>query len=602
MLRLLRILLVFALVAASGLPVQAGEQPAEEVSRRLNQVFLDYAVASRSLFPLFATTNGWRAYDGQFANDLTEEHREAQRKWCRGAFERLQEFDRGKLNENDRLSYDVFRYNQQRCLERLSFDLHLLPVDQGGFNLIATFPVWGSGRGAHPFRNVTDYENFLKRISGFAEWMDTAVANMRRGMERSYVQPREVMQAVLPQLAAMIVKDAKLSPFYEPIASMPEAIGDADRQRLAAAYEAAIRTQIVPAYRRMHDFVRDEYLPRCRTTAGLHGLPGGDKLYAYYIRLQTTTAHTPDDIFELGQREMARARQRMEGLKKAAGYEGDLKAWAAQLRKGQQRYKTADDVISAYQALHERVYPRLGKVFGRLPKASYEIRRVETHREEGTVSQYWTAGPGRPAIFYVNLRALSRGSVGVSDMLFLHETYPGHHLQMAIARENPGLPGFRRVGHVHAFVEGWAVYAESLGFDLGLYADHYQHLVLLNTDLVRSARLVTDVGLHVRGWSRAEAIKFLSENTLDPDLFPDFERGVASSVERQMAWPASALGYKVGQLKMLELRARAEGKLGPKFDVRAFHDELLKDGALPLDILEAKMDRWITSRIEPVTK
>ncbi|MGH8635345.1 MAG: DUF885 domain-containing protein [Burkholderiales bacterium] len=583
----------FIALAVAPALAQNPDVEAQEVSRKLNRLFLDHAIASRPLFPLFATMNGWREYDGQFANDISEEHREAQHQFCRRGLENLKAFDRSRLDEHDQLSYDVYRYNQLRCLDGLGFDLHLLPIDQGGVNLIATFPIWGSGKGPQPFRNAGDYENFLKRITGFVGWMDTTIANMRRGIARGFVQPREVMEKTLPQLSAMILDDVKQSPFYEPIADMPEEIEGEDRRRLSAAYEDAIRNQIVPAYRRVRDFVRDEYLPKCRATAGLTGLPGGDRLYAHYIRVQTTSSLTPQEIFDLGHREVARLRERMEALKKASVFDGDLKDWAVKLRNERVRYAKAEDVIEAYNMLHERVYPQLEKLFGSLPQAKYEIRQVEEYREQSAPNQYWRATRGRPAVFYLNLRALRKEPQGVSMSLFLHETLPGHHLQMALAQENRALPGFRRVGHWHGFVEGWAMYAEDLGFDMGLYHDPYQHLNKLAGDQFHAARMVTDVGLHVKGWSREQAIQFMRDTTLGPHLWVDFEGGVASSVERQMSWPGYALGYKIGQLKILELRARAESRLGPKFELRAFHDELLKDGAMPLEILEAKMDRWI---------
>ena len=595
-LRRMKLLRIAIPVFLALLPLSGAGQEADEVSRRLNRMFLDHAIASRPLFPLFATMNGHRAYNGVFENDLSEGHREAVRQFCRSGLERLQAFDRERLSDNDRLSYDVFRYNQQRCLERLQFDLHLLPLEPGGFNLIAAFPIWGAGDGPQPFGNVEDYDNFLKRVAGFVGWMDTAIVNMRSGMAKGFVQPREVMEKVLPQLAAMIVDDPKRSPFYKPILNMPEDIEGDDRRRLAMAYENAIRAQIVPAYRRVHDFVRDEYLPKARTSAGLAGLPGGDKLYSFHVRTMTTVALTPEEIFDLGMRDMAQLWARSEALRKASGFEGDLKAWAGKLRDGRTRYASADDVIAAYHALHERVYPRLGKLFGKLPAAQYEIRPVEAFREQSAPSQYWRASPGRPAVFYVNLRALRNEPVGASVALFLHETYPGHHLQMALAQENRTLPGFRRVGHWHAYVEGWAVYAEDLGFEMGLYDEPYQHLSKLAGDLMHSARMVVDVGLHVKGWSREQALDFLRKNTLAPYLWSDFESGLVSAVERQMSWPGYSLGYRIGQLKFRELRERAQAKLGRRFDLRAFHDELLKDGAMPFDVLESKMNRWIAAQ------
>jgi uncharacterized protein (DUF885 family) len=595
--RLFRSLLagLLALAAAPGLAQDvAGE--GQEISRRLNQLYLDHAVAIRSLFPLGATANGFRAYDAQFANWLTEEHREAHRRQCRSDLESLRLTERTRLAQSDRLNYDVFERLLERCLESLDFDYHLLPIDQGGFSLPATFPIFGSGRGGHPFRNVRDYDNFLKRIPGFVEWMDTAIANMRRGMERGFVQPRAVMDKVLPQLTDMVVEDARQSLFYQPILNMPEAITGDDRVRLAVLYETAIRDRIVPAYRRVRDFVRDEYLPRCRATAGLAGLPGGDRMYAYAVRVHTTTRLTPQEIYDIGLREMARIRQDMEARHQASGHGGDFKAWAAQLKAQAPHYRTAEEVIAAYRAMHELVEPQLPKLFGRLPKAGYEIRRVEPHRENSAPSQYWRGAAGRPAVFYANLRALQVGPVTASASLFLHEALPGHHFQIRIQQENTSLPNFRRIPSYTAFIEGWARYAESLGSELGLYDDPYQRLAWMNADLSMAARLVMDVGIHAKGWTREQAMSFMRDNTLNAVLYDDAERGYESLAERFMAWPGQALAYKIGELKIRELRARAESRLGPKFDLRAFHDELLKDGAMPFDILDAKMDRWLAAQ------
>ena len=520
------------------------------------------------------------------------------RTYCATYEERVRAFDRAQLNASDQLSYDVFLYNARRCRDDLAFDFHLMPIDQGGYSLVATFPIWGSGKGPQPFRNVADYDNFLKRIAGFVEWMDTAVANMRRGMARGLVQPREAMESVLPQLEAMIVEDPPKSVFYQPIAALPAEVPAAERERLAAAYEAAIRDQIVPAYRRMHKFIREEYLQKTRASAGLAGLAEGAKLYAHAIRAQTTLELAPAELQAIGRREMAAARERMEKLKKASGFEGSLTEWARELRKTRVRYDTAEDVIAAYRKLHEQVYPQLGRLFVRLPRAGYDIRPVEPHREDGATSQYWKSGPGRPAVFYANLRNLKVSGSGASESLFLHETLPGHHLQIALAQETRALPLFRRAGGYGAYVEGWASYAETLGYELGLYRDPYQHMDFLNAELGKAAALVLDVGLHAEGWSLEQALNFWRENTLSAHLYPEaaVERGLRSAMERAMVWPAFGTVYKIGQMKMLELRARAEAKLGPRFSLRAFHNQILRDGALPLPILEAKIDRWIESQ------
>ena len=590
--------LLAGLLALAAVPGLAQDTAAErqEISKHLSKLYLDHVVAYRSLFPLEASANGFRAYDDQFANWLTEEHREAQRQRTRADLASLRLADRARLDENDRLSYDVFEHLLERRLDLLAFDYHLLPIDQTGWGLPATFPIFGSGRGGHPFRNVGDYDNFLKRIPGFVEWMDTAIANMRRGMARGFVQPRSVMEKVLPQLTDMAVEDPRQSLFYQPILNMPESITGDDRIRLTVLYETAIRDRIVPAYRRVHDFIRDEYLPKCRPTAGLGSLPGGDRMYAYAVQVHTTTRLTPQEIHDIGQREMALIRQAMAALHQASGHSGDIKAWAARLKAEAPHYRTAEEVIAAYRAMHERVEPQLPKLFGRLPKAGYDIRPVEPHRENSASSQYWRGTLSRPAVFYANLRALHAGPVTASAPLFLHEALPGHHLQFRIQQENTSLPNFRRIPGYSAFIEGWARYAETLGNEFGLYDDPYQYLAWMNGDLTMAARLVMDSGIHAKGWTRGQAITFMRDNTLNAVLYDDAERGYESLVERIMAWPGQALAYKIGELKIRELRARAASRLGPKFDLRAFHDELLKDGAMPFDILDAKMDRWLSAQ------
>src|SRR4051812_18689573 len=458
---------VLCLLLSSALAQETAGGP-QETAKQLNKLYQDHVVAFRSIFPLDASANGLRVYDDQFSNWLSEEHREVRRTQCRSDLESLRSKDSAALDPADRLNYELFEYGLKRCLDYLGFDYHLLPIDQGGFSFPATFPIYASGKGAQPFRNVSDYDKFLKRVPGFVEWMDTAIANMRIGVARGFVQPKAVMEKVLPQLKDMAVEDPRLSLFYQPILNMPAAITGDDRVRLSALYEIAIRDKIVPAYRRVHDFIRDEYLPKARTTAGLGGLPGGHEMYLHAVRAMTTTRLTPQEIYDIGLREMARIRLEMDKLHSASGHQGDLKAWAAELKAGTVRYKNADDVIGAYLALQKHVEPLLPRLFGRLPKSGYEIRAVEPHREMSASSEYWRGAGGRPAVFYANLSALRVGTVTTSVPLFLHETLPGHHLQIRLQQENTGLPNFRRGSSYTAFTEGWAHYAESLGWESGL--------------------------------------------------------------------------------------------------------------------------------------
>ena len=451
----------------------------------------------------------------------------------------------------------------------------------------------GSGRGVHPFKTVKDYDNFLSRMKGFQVWVDTAMANMRKGVKLGVVQPKVVMEKTLPQLDAMIVSDVKKSIFYQPILHMPASFDETERARLTRDYTQAIEQRIVPTYKKLHTFIKDEYLPKCRTTVGLSALSGGSDWYHYLVKAHTTTDMTPDEILQIGTNEVKRIRKEMEKLKEKLGFKGTLKDLERHLGKSTRSYSTKEDFVNAYMQLRVKIAPELPKLFGRSPKAEYEIKPVEEFREKSSPSQYRSASPdgSRPGIFYVNAARLKKRPGRISEALFLHEAMPGHHFQISLQREQADLPKFRRFGGYTAYGEGWALYAEGLGKELGMYTDPYQYLRSLNMELFRAVRLVVDVGLHHKGWTRDQALTFMRENRL----------GSTREVDRYIAWPGQALAYKIGQLKISAIRAKAEKALGSKFDIRTFHDELLKDGALPLDLLEAKMDAWISSQIDKIS-
>jgi uncharacterized protein (DUF885 family) len=438
----------------------------------------------------------------------------------------------------------------------------------------------GAGKGVHPFKTVGNYEDFLGRVDGFVVWMDTAIANMRTGLERGITLPRDLVLRVIPQLDAQVVGDPRASLFYEPIKNMPPSFDEASRRMLEEKYLKAIQEQIVPAYRRMRAFMQDEYLPRCRTSYGFADLPGGRAWYAYAVRWSTTTDLTPDQIYDLGLARVARIRAEIAALRAEidAARDPDL-----------QRYSSVDELLAGYADFRTSVEAALPRLFGRFPRSGFEIRAIETFRERSMPSSYEAPSPdgSRAGVFYLNVSAARAGrSAIVSRSLFLHEAVPGHHFQMALQRENASLPAFSRFGWYTAFSEGWALYAESPGDELGVYPNRRDRLGMLYNEQFRAARLVVDVGLHDKGWTKQRAIDYLGGS-----------RGNAErEVERYMAWPGQALGYKIGQLKIRGLRTKAQVALGPAFDVRAFHDELLGDGGLPLSILEAKMDRWIEAQ------
>ena len=558
-------------------------------SQQLRQMLDDYLEEFLKMAPLFATSIGDDRYDDQLAIVISEEQRVRRR----GLYQRYQNktaaFPRDRLDPDDQLILAVFERTLMRNLETLQFNQHLQPVRQLN-SMAVDFPVIGSGTGLHPFKNVKDYENFLKRIDKFQIWVDTAIANMRQGMKVGVVQPRVVIEKTLPQLDAMIVAEPKQSIFFQPILQMPKNFNESDRARLTAAYAQAIQKSIVPAYDKLRSFVREEYLPKTRATFGISNLPDGTAWYEQAVRTQTSTNLTPEEIFQLGMEEIQRIKKEMERVRSANGFQGNLQEFSRYLaQNAPPGFVDRDELIKGYDAIRQKVMPRLTKLFGRLPKATFEIRTVEEFREKSSPSQYQAANPdgSRPGIFYVNAAGIEVNPRRASESLFLHEAVPGHHFQISIQREQERLPRFRRFVNYNAFTEGWALYAESLGLELGLYNEPSQYFGRLNSELFRAVRLVVDVGLHRKNWSRDQALRFMMENT------GASESGASLEIDRYIAWPAQALSYKIGQLKISAIRSKAEKALGAKFDIRAFHDEILKDGAMQLDLLEVKMDAWI---------
>jgi uncharacterized protein (DUF885 family) len=570
-------------------PQSFGGQSAD--SQELRQVFEGYFEASLQLFPTFATSIGDHRFDDQFEISISEEHLAKQRELYLKSLGELAGIKTAKLEADDRLNYAVLKYSLTLRLDGLKFNRHLLPVRQLGSTPVE-FPLLGSGRGEQPFKTSADYDNFLKRIEKFQDWINVAIENMRLGTGQGIVQPRVVMERTLPQLEAMIVTDPQRSIFFQPILQMPASFENAEKNRLTAAYTQAIQQEIVPTYQKLHSFIQDDYLPKTRATVGMSDLPNGNEWYDYLVKRQTTTELTPEEIFQLGMEEVQRIKKEMERMRSENGFQGNLQEFSRYLVKNAPvGFADRDDLIKGYEALREKVTLQLPRLFGRLPKAPLEIRTVEEFREQSAPSQYWPATPdgSRPGIFYVNASGIDVNPRRASESLFLHEAVPGHHLQLSLQREQTSLPRFRRFGDYTAFVEGWALYAESLGPQLGLYTEPSQYFSRLNSELFRAVRLVVDVGLHRKHWSRDQAMKFMIENT------GGSESGASLEIDRYIALPGQALAYKIGQLKISAVRSKAEKTLGPKFDIRAFHDEILKDGAMPLGLLETKMDAWIAN-------
>ena len=528
-------------------------------------------------------------YEDKFVNNLTPAFRAKERDLFTDTLSALRKIDVRGLSESDRLTRAVLEYQVSRGLEAAKYDFYLTPIHQ--FNSVPlTLVQLASTKGAQPFRTFANYEHFLTRVDGFPAWVDSAIANMREGMAKGVVQPRVLMTRVLPQLKSQMGSDPVASGFYVPIKNFPATFGEEDRARLTTAYRKAIEEKITPAIVTLHDFIANEYLPKCRDTAGLVALPNGAAKYAFKVREQTTTNMTPEQVHQLGLREVARIRLDMEKVRSQVGFTGDLTAFLASLNRNPQLtpFKTEQEVLDAYRKIQQRVEPTLGKLFSKTPRSVLEIR-PEPEITKATAAAHYSVGTldgSRPGVFYAPVRDPATYSTPNMTALFLHEGMPGHHYEVSLKLESD-LPRFRRYGWFPAYGEGWALYAESLGLELGVYGDPYQNLGRLRSEMHRAIRLVVDTGMHAKGWTRERAVAYMIENN------GGNEADAVQEIERYMAMPGQALAYKIGEQKILALRHRAEKQLGSRFDIRAFHDEILNGGGLPLAVLEQKINRWL---------
>jgi uncharacterized protein (DUF885 family) len=593
-------LLVLASAAAGAAPASVPAAPAADAAAaavtepaRLAALVEDYFERWLELNPIAATSIGDERYNDRFEVSISPDWRTRAERLERESLERARAIDAKKLSGQDLLTLEVFKTAREREIEGFRHPSHLVPINQF-YSTPNSFVQLGSGQGLHPFRNAKDYDDFLKRVDGYLAWNDQAIANMREGIAKGYTLPRVLVERVLPQLESQVVPKAEDSLFWGPIANFPEAVSTADRERLTAAYRQAIETRLVPSYRRLHDFMRDEYLPKARTTVGLDALPGGDAWYRYLVLDYTTTNLAPAEIHAIGLREVERIRREMMAVKERVGFEGSLDEFFVFLNTDPRFvHPSREALVQGYVDIKNRVDPNLPRLFEVLPKADYEVRLVEPFREKSAAGGSYQAASedgSRPGVFYANAYNLKARPKWAMEALSLHEGNPGHHFQITIAREQKDLPRFRRFGGYTAYSEGWGLYAESLGQDLGLYTDPYQYFGQLEGELFRAIRLVVDTGLHSKGWTREQVLEYIEKHSATSEA-----RRVAET-ERYIAIPGQALAYKVGQLKIEELRQRAERELGDRFDVRKFHSAVLNDGPLPLDVLEAKIERWIASQ------
>lgn len=507
----------------------------------------------------------------------------------RTALDKLHAIDRDALAAADRLNYDTFEWQLQHAIERQQFRGYLQPVShQGGVQTADGIAE------IMPFRNTDDYRDWLARMAAMPEQVDQAIALMREGVKTGNVPPKVLMQRVPDQIAAQIVDDPAESPFYRPFKDFPDAISAADRKALQVDAQRTIREKIVPAYRTLQAYFIDEYLPRTRDDIAVTGLPDGEAYYTFLAGYYTTTDLKPAQIHEIGLKEVARIRAEMEKIKAEVDFDGTLAEFFTYLRTDPKFYdKTPEALLQHYRAVAKRIDPELVKVFHTIPRLPYGVRPIPDNIAPDTTTAYYQPGAAdgsRPGYYYVNLYKPETRPTWEMIPLTLHEAVPGHHFQFARGLELPDAPMFRRTAYFVAYGEGWGLYAERLGYDMGLYDDPYDRMGQLAYDMWRAVRLVVDTGMHSQGWSRERAIEYFMDNS------PKTRQDVVNEIDRYIDWPGQALAYKIGQLKISELREKASRALGDKFDLRAFNDAVLETGSVPLDVLERHIDAWIAEQ------
>lgn len=563
----------------------------------LYQLFTDSDEAQLKLNPIAGLFRGDPRYTGEFGDYITDDYIQKSAQNVESDWKRLHEIDRATLSAQDQIAYDVFEYQTQMAREGLSRRLLALTIVRpiNHFSGLQTvYPDLSSGKSAAQYKTVKDYEDGLKRMEGFATFLDRCIERMQQGIKAGVVETKLTTKQMITQFSDLIAQGVEKSPFWQPVTDMPKEFSEADRTRLTAAYREMISAKIDPAFTRMRDFLKNTYLPKARSGVGLVYMKGGKEMYDFMVRQETTTDLSADTIHKLGLSEVARIKREMDDVRKAVNFKGSLHAFFTHLRTAKEfEPKSREDLKARYDDIEKRILAAVPQDFSLIPKTPLELRAVPDYLEQTQAGGYYNQGSPdatRPGTFFFNTYDLPSRKIWGMETLFLHEAIPGHHFQISLAQENATLPNFMRFGGNTAYVEGWALYAEWTGRELGMYKDPYQMFGHLNDEQLRALRLVVDTGIHAKGWSREKAIKFM----LDNSALSVTE--TTQEVERYIANPGQALGYKIGQITTKRLRAEAEKELGPKFDVRKFHAQVLDTGALPMLILESKIHNWIKSQ------
>ncbi|MDN3693332.1 DUF885 domain-containing protein [Chryseobacterium tructae] len=565
---------------------------AQQKNTQLHQIFDQYYKESNILSPLSATFNGIEGYNDQLPADD-----ENQLKKIHGFYTKyanlLKPFENQDLNKEDRISLAILESDIQIALKTEKYHPEYMPISQMG-SMPSYMAMLGSGSSAQPFKTVKDYNNWLKRCEAFSRWTDVAIQNMRKGIQEGIVLPKSLVVKIIPQLQSL-AKNNDQSSFYEPIKNFPKNFSKEEQKRLSAEFKNGLAKNIFPSIQKLSDFFQNEYLPKARLTSGINALPNGKEMYKDYIFSMVTVDKDPEDVYQLGLSEVARITAAMEKIKESIGFKGSLPELFEFMKTDKQfmPFKTDKEVLDAYQNVYDKIKPGLAKYFGITPKTPFEIRKTEEFRAASASPEYFAGNlpTNRPGIFYAPILDPTKVNITNMDMesVFLHEAIPGHHYQISIQYENTSVPEFRQKYMNGAFVEGWALYTESLGKDLGVYTNPYHQLGALGTEMHRAIRLVVDSGLHTGKMTREDAIKYMMDHE------PLSEQFATAEIERYMAMPAQALSYKIGELKIKELRDKYKVQLGSKFNIRDFHDTILKGGAMPLTVFENYMDDWAKS-------
>lgn len=581
------------LIIASMISCKKSDSPITKVTPvDLDSITANYYEQYLKLYPLDATAQGDERYNDQLPINIDKDFISGEITFYNSVQNQLKKVDYKSLSDQDKTVYDVLDYTLKDKIERYAYHPEYIPFTQFS-GLPLDFPLLGSGQGNQPFKTEKDYSDWLKRTENFPAWMDAAIENFREGITNQYVLPKKLVVKMVTQMNAeeITTSDFSKNIFYGPINNFPKNFTAAQREKFTKEFKTMITKRIIPSYTKMGSFLQTEYLPKTRTTDGINGLPKGNDIYAYFAKSWTTTTKTPNEINQIGLEQVAMLRSEMEKVKQQVGFSGSLEEFLIHLKSDPKAmpYKTDVEVIKVFNAVLTKITPKLKTMFMVTPKTPFEIRQTEKFRENTASAEYMPGTPDgkRPGIFYIPLPDPTKFNVTSGmESLFLHEAIPGHHYQISLQQENVQLPKFMRFGWFGAYGEGWAHYCETLGPELGLYTDPYQKMGYLSDQMLRAVRLVVDTGLHTGKMNREEAIAYFLKN-ISYD-----EQGATAEVERYMATPGQALSYKIGALKIRELRDLYQKNLGSKFNLAKFHDEVLNQGCLPLDVLDRKMENW----------